>query len=145
MEETGRLFPSVGGPDRLSLVGGISRCACPGWCWVCSLPGVFPPVQPLPLPPASAPWGHFPFPTLQPLLSLDATVIFFFFQLSSYCSEYWCFFVIKKALKTPLFLLNILSTRRSKGCAPVPPCTFPSSGVLHLGQLRGNAGGGEGG
>lgn len=57
---------------------------------------------------------------------------FFFFQLSSYCSEYWCFFVIKKALKTPLFLLNILSTRRSKGCAPV-----------HL-SLLGNALGGGG-
>lgn len=90
--------------------------------------------------------GALPFSHLAASPVLGRNCLFFFFsQLSSYCSEYWCFFVIKKALKTPLFLLNILSTRRSKGCAPVPPCTFPSSGVLHLGQLRGNAGGGEGG
>ena len=101
---------------------------------VCSL--LSNPFLSLQLPLLAPPRGHFPFPTLHPLPSLDATV-FFFFQLSSYCSEYWCFFVIKKALKTPLFLLNILSTRRSKGRAPVHLSRL--GGVLHLGQLRGNA------
>lgn len=78
--------------------------------------------------------GALPFSHLAASPVLGRNCHFFFFQLSSYCSEYWCFFVIKKALKTPLFLLNILSTRRSKSCAPV-----------HLSLLGNALGGGEGG